>query len=227
MELSLSVIDSGIGISAELLPHIFELFTQGNRGSSVPGLGIGLSLARRLVEMHGGQIDARSDGPGTGSEFVVRLPLSATDVQPRSAEQIAVRNLARRVVVIDDNHDAANATAMLVEELGGECRVAYDGISGFHEVLAYRPEIVLLDIGMPGLDGYETCSRIRRELGRGVIVVALTGFGQEQDRDKAVRYGFDAHLTKPADPGELARLLSKLCVDPHVDAPHGGSSDTP
>ncbi len=225
MELSLSVIDSGIGISAELLPHVFELFLQGERASSLSGLGIGLALARRLVEMHGGQIDARSNGPGTGSEFVIRVPLSSTHVQPLGAEQTTVRALARRVVVIDDNHDAANATAMLVEELGGECRVAYDGTSGVREVLAYRPEIVLLDIGMPGLDGYETCSRIRRELGRGVIVVALTGFGQEQDRDKVFRSGFDAHLTKPADPKELARLLGELSVDPQVNAPGRGSSD--
>ena len=218
-ELSLSVIDSGIGISVELLPHIFKLFTQGERGSSLPGLGIGLALARQLVEMHGGHIAARSDGPGTGSEFVIRLPLSAAAVQPRSAEQMSVRTLGRRVVVIDDNHDAANTTAMLVEALGGECRVAYDGISGVHEVLAYRPEIVLLDIGMPGLDGYETCSRIRRELGHSVLVVALTGFGREQDRDKALQSGFDAHLTKPVDPKELARLLSELPVDPAVNAP--------
>ena len=225
MELSLCVIDSGIGITAELLPHIFKLFTQGERGSSVPGLGIGLALARRLVEMHGGQIDARSDGPGTGSEFVIRLPLSATHLQPRGADQTTVRALERRVVVIDDNHDAANATAMLVEELGAECRVAYDGISGVREVLAYRPEIVLLDIGMPGLDGYETCSRIRRGLGHGVIVVALTGFGREQDRDKAFQSGFDAHLTKPVDPKELARLLSELPVDPDVNAPNRHASD--
>ena len=218
-ELNLSVIDSGIGISVELLPHIFKLFTQGERGSSLPGLGIGLALARQLVEMHGGHIAARSDGAGTGSEFVIRLPLSAAAVQPRSAEQIAVRILKRRVVVIDDNHDAANTTAMLVEALGGECRVAYDGISGVHDVLAYRPEIVLLDIGMPGLDGYETCSRIRRELGHSVLVVALTGFGREQDRDKALQSGFDAHLTKPVDPKELARLLSELPVDPAVNAP--------
>ena len=219
MELSLWVIDSGIGMSAELLPHIFKLFTQGARGSSVPGLGIGLALARQLVEMQGGQIGARSDGPGTGSEFVIKLPLSATDVQPRGAEQTTVRTLARRVLVIDDNHDAANATAMLVDALGGECRVAYDGISGIRAVLAYRPEIVLLDIGMPGLDGYETCSRIRSKLGRGVIVVALTGFGREQDRDKAFQSGFDAHLTKPVDPKELARLLSELPVGPDVNAP--------
>ena len=225
MDLSLSVIDSGIGMSAELLPRIFELFTQGERGSPLPGLGIGLALARRLVEMHGGQIDARSDGPGTGSEFVIRLPLSATDMQPHSAEHITVRTLKRRVVVIDDNHDAANTTAMLVEALGGECRVAYDGISGVHEVLAYGPEIVLLDIGMPGLDGYETCSRIRRELGRGVIVVALTGFGQEQDRDKAFQSGFDLHLTKPVNPKELAELLNKLPVNPDVNAPSRVSSD--
>ena len=224
-ELSLSVIDSGVGISTEVLPHIFKLFTQGESGSSLPGLGVGLALARRLVEMHGGRIEARSGGPGTGSEIVVRLPLSATDLQPRVAEQTTVLTIARRVVIIDDNHDAANVTAMLVEELGGECRVAYDGISGVREVLAYLPEIVLLDIGMPGLDGYETCSRIRRELGRGVIVVALTGFGQEQDRDKAFRSGFDAHLTKPANPKELARLLSELPVHPHLNAPRRDSSD--
>ena len=177
-----------------------------------------MALARELVEMHGGRIDARSDGPGTGTELVIRLPVSATEVQPRGAEPITARNLARRVVVIDDNHDASNTTAMLVEALGGECRVAYDGISGVHEVLAYRPEIVLLDIGMPGLDGYETCSRIRRELGHRVIVVALTGFGREHDRDKALQSGFDAHLMKPVDPKELARLLSELPVDPDVNA---------
>ena len=225
MELSLSVIDSGIGISAELLPHIFEMFTQGERGSSQPGLGIGLALARRLVEMHGGRIDVRSDGPGRGSEFVIRLPFSATEVQPPGAEQITVRTLARRVVVIDDNRDAADVTAMLVQALGGECRTAYDGISGVREVLAYRPDIVLLDIGMPGFDGYETCARIRHELGRGVVVVALTGFGQEQDRDKAARSGFDAHMTKPAEPKELARLLSELPVDPRVHASRKDSSD--
>jgi len=224
-ELSLSVIDSGIGISAELLPHIFKMFTQGQAGSSLPGLGIGLALARRIVEMHGGQIEARSDGPGTGSEFVIRLPLSAADVRPHSAEQDAVRTHGRRVVVIDDNHDAANTTAMLVEVLGGECRIAYDGLSGVHEVLAYRPEIVLLDIGMPGLDGYETCSRIRREIGRGVTVVALTGFGREQDRDKALQSGFDAHLTKPVDPKELAKVLSELPVHPDVNAASRDSFD--
>ncbi len=225
MELYLSVIDSGIGISAELLPHVFEMFTQGERGSSQPGLGIGLALARRLVEMHGGQIDVRSDGPGRGSEFVIRLPFSATEVQLPGAEQITVRTLARRVVVIDDNRDAADVTAMLVQALGGECRTAYDGMSGVREVLAYRPDIVLLDIGMPGFDGYETCARIRHELGRGVVVVALTGFGQEQDRDKAARSGFDAHMTKPAEPKELARLLSELPVDPRVHASRKDSSD--
>jgi CheY-like chemotaxis protein len=223
-ELSLSVIDSGIGISAELLPHIFELFTQGERGTSVPGLGIGLALARRLVEMHGGEIEARSDGLGTGSAFLIQLPLPATDVQLPLAERTTAPTLARRVVVIDDNHDAADTTAMVVEALGGKCRVAYDGLSGVDEVLANRTEIVLLDIGMPGLDGYETCSRIRRGLGRDVIVVALTGFGQEQDRDKAFQCGFDAHLTKPVNPKELANVLSELRVGPDVDAPSGSCS---
>ena len=129
------------------------------------------------------------------------------------------------MVVIDDNHDATNLTAMLIETLGGECRLAYDGISVMREVLAYRPEVVLVDIGMPGLDGYETCSRIRRELGRSLFVVALTGFGQEQDRVKAIQSGFDVHLTKPVDPKELARLLSELPVDYDLHPPSRNSSD--
>ena len=221
--LSLSIIDSGIGISPELLPHIFDLFTQGDRGSAQPGLGIGLALARRIMAMHDGEIEVLSDGPGTGSQFVIRLPVAVTDVAPRTAEAIGARSLGRRVLVIDDNHDAANATAMLVDALGGESRVVYDGLSGVREALSYRPDVVLLDIGMPGFDGYQTCARIRQALGRDVTVIALTGFGQEHDRQQAVRAGFDAHLTKPADPRELAKLLGELPVNPDVKTPRNSS----
>ena len=210
-ELMLSVRDSGIGIPATFLPRVFDLFTQGDRGSSQPGLGIGLALARRLVEMHGGHIEVRSEGPGQGSEFIIRL--SAGTGSPKEEAPDAARGhaVACRVLVIDDNRDAAAMTAMLVEELGGECRTAYDGEAGLREVLNHRPDVVFLDIGMPGVDGYETCRRIRSASGDEVVIVALTGFGQEQDKEQAVRAGFSAHLTKPADPAALAHLLRSVC----------------
>jgi CheY-like chemotaxis protein len=144
---------------------VFDLFSQGDGGSSQAGLGIGLALARRLVEMQGGQIEVRSEGPGRGSEFLIRLPLCNWSLPARPVVTSVSHRIDCRVMVIDDNRDAANVMAMLVEELGGDCRTAYDGESGVREVLTYRPNIVLLDIGMPGLDGFETCRRIRRELG--------------------------------------------------------------
>ena len=206
-ELALSVTDSGIGIPETFLPRVFELFTQGDRGPSQTGLGIGLALARRLIEMHGGRIDVRSDGPGHGSEFTIRLSVASGSPQDSPAETPGREGVDCRVIVIDDNRDAAVMMAMLVEELGGECKTADDGESGLREMLDYRPDVVLLDIGMPGVDGYETCRRIRSDFGNQVVVVALTGFGQEQDKEKAARAGFSAHLTKPADPAALAHLL--------------------
>ena len=204
--LSLSVRDSGVGISADLLPRVFDLFTQGESDSAQSGLGIGLALARRLVELHDGHLDAHSEGAGRGSEFVVRLPLAAT--QPISAAVTKERRLERRILVIDDNQDAANAMAMLIQEMGGAARVAYDGEAALATLREYQPEVILLDIGMRGLDGYETCGRIRDVLGDAVLIVALTGFGQEQDKNRATRAGFDAHLTKPADGVALAGLLA-------------------
>ena len=208
-ELTLSVSDSGAGISREFLPRVFELFAQGDGASSQPGLGIGLALARRLVEMHGGTIDVRSDGRGRGSQFIIRVPLSTQPPHARPVEAVGSHGLDCRVVVIDDNQDAAELMAMLVRELGGECSAAFDGESGLQEVLAYRPDIVLLDIGMPGVDGYNTCRHIRAELGNDVLIVAVTGYGQAHDKEASVRAGFDAHLTKPADSSALARLLTQ------------------
>ena len=207
-QVSISVADSGIGISPELLPRVFDLFTQGETRSSQPGLGIGLALARRLVELHGGRLDAHSEGHGRGSEFVIQLPLATTQSVPATERPADEPRLERRVLVVDDNEDAANAMAMLVEEMGGEARVAYDGESALEMLQEYQPEVILLDIGMRGLDGYETCQRIRRVLGDRVLLVALTGFGQEQDKEKAMRAGFDAHLTKPADATALAGILA-------------------
>jgi len=207
-QLVISVADSGIGIAPKLLPRVFELFTQGDRDSTQPGLGIGLALARQLVELHGGQIGVRSGGTGHGSEFLIRVPLSAHVSREPTAGTSGRPRIDCRVMVIDDNRDAADTLAKLVEALGGECRTAYDGETGLREVLAYRPEVVLLDIGMPGMDGYETCRRIRLELGYDTLVVAVSGFGQEQDKDRATRAGFDAHLTKPADPTALEAILA-------------------
>jgi signal transduction histidine kinase/ActR/RegA family two-component response regulator len=205
--LTLSVADSGIGIPADFLPRVFDLFTQGDRESSQPGLGIGLALARRLVEMHGGRIEVRSDGAGQGSEFRIELPLSTLVPASRIAASIEQRSIECRVIVIDDNRDAATATAMLVEALGGECRTAADGECALRDMRDHRPDVVLLDIGMPGVDGYEICRRIRHEFGDDILVVALTGFGQEQDKARAQDAGFSAHLTKPADPAALTHLL--------------------
>ena len=206
---SISVADSGVGISPELLPRVFDLFTQGETRSSQPGLGIGLALARRLVELHAGRLDGHSEGDGRGSEFLIQLPLATTQSIPATERRADDRRLERRILVIDDNEDAANATAMLIEEMGGEARVAYDGEGALDMLLEYQPEMILLDIGMQGLDGYETCERIRRVLGDRVLLVALTGFGQKQDKEQATRAGFDAHLTKPADGAALAAILAR------------------
>ena len=212
-ELLLTVSDSGVGIAADMLPRVFDLFAQaGVRGQGRnTGLGIGLALARRLVEMHGGSIEARSDGVGCGSQFVIRLLLPQTPRPGAGAGVDPLRNVPDlRVVVIDDNRDAANVMAMLIETFGGVARAAYDGESGIAAVRAFRPTVVLLDIGMPGMDGYEVCRRLRQYLGASVGVVALTGWGHEKDKLSASQAGFDAHLTKPADPARLAEVIGTL-----------------
>jgi signal transduction histidine kinase len=210
-EVTVRIADSGIGISSEMLPRVFDLFTQDDTTSqrSQTGLGIGLALARRLIEMHGGSIDAHSDGPGRGSTFTLRMPVAhlAATIHA-TTPPVATPCAGRRVLVIDDNAAGARAMQRLVKALGGECRVAHNGETGLADLREYRPDIVILDIGMPGLDGYETCRRIRQEYGSSLMVVALTGWGQERDKDKAMQAGFDMHLTKPADPTLLEELLA-------------------
>jgi PAS domain S-box-containing protein len=208
-ELVLNVADTGIGIEADQLPRVFDLFAQAHPGGydRHAGLGIGLALARSLVQLHGGSITASSAGIGKGSVFTVRVPaplLTRVD----EADARASRSLAGlRVLVVDDNRDAADAMMLLVSQLGGEVRVAYDGLSALAILDEFRAAVVLLDIGMPGLDGYQTCRQIRQKMGAGVCVVAVTGWGQEQDRRLAAQAGFDTHLTKPADPQQLVELL--------------------
>jgi CheY-like chemotaxis protein len=205
---SVRVADSGVGIPPELLPRVFDLFTQGDRTSGEPGLGIGLALVRQLVQMHGGEVVARSAGHGQGSEFEIILPAAPDSDLPQPPAVEPAERLHRRVVIIDDNEDAANTLAMLIESLGGEPRVAYDGEQGIREVMAHQADVVLLDIGMHPLDGYETCRRLRQDVGQDLMVVALTGWGQAQDKEKAAAAGFNAHLTKPADPARLRAVLA-------------------
>ena len=210
--------DSGIGIAPETLPFVFDLFVQADRTSTRArgGLGIGLTLVRRLLEMHGGTVIASSAGPGKGSEFVVRLPAlvmgrTATDggKEGDSVPPSPAAAPRRRILVVDDNVDAAETLAMLLRLSGHHVRVAHDGPAALEAARSLPPEVVLLDIGMPGMDGYEVARRLRQLPGlAGAVLVALTGWGQEQDRRRSKEAGFDHHLTKPADPLALRELFA-------------------
>src|SRR5262249_7468895 len=177
-------------------------------GPDHSGLGIGLALARRLVEMHDGRIDARSEGTDLGSTFVIRVPMSHRRVEAAPTGTDG-RHLSSRVLIVDDNQDAANSMPLLDEALGGPAKTAYDPWTGLDALDEFRPEVVVLDIGMPGIDGYEMCQRIRlRPADRHVVVIALTGWGHPQDKQRALDAGFDAHLTKPVDPATFQELLA-------------------
>ncbi|HTC54235.1 MAG TPA: ATP-binding protein [Steroidobacteraceae bacterium] len=208
--LVLRISDTGIGIHKDLLPTIFGLFTQvhSDSFSRYGGLGIGLALARKLVELHGGWISATSPGPGLGTEFIVTIPATLPHLEAVAAAAPSYRLDAQRILVVDDNADAADSTALLIAQLGGEVKVAYDGMNALEMLRDFDASLVLLDIGMPGLDGYETCVRMRREKGDAIRIVAVTGWGQEEDRRRAAEAGFDAHLTKPVNPAHLAGLAT-------------------
>jgi PAS domain S-box-containing protein len=212
----ISVRDNGLGIPTAMLPRVFDLFAQVGHtlGRAQGGLGIGLALVKRLVEMHGGRVEARSNGWGTGSEFVVTLPLAspaslASTAFPPSARAPKILAPRRRFLVVDDNRDAADSLALLLEVYGAEVRVTYDGISAVAELRGWRPDVVLLDLGMPDMDGFEVAARIRKqpELA-GIMLVALTGWGQPEDRRATRAAGFDLHLVKPVSPPELRELIA-------------------
>jgi PAS domain S-box-containing protein len=204
--------DSGIGIPGEHLDSVFEMFSQlaPALDRSQGGLGIGLALVRGLAELHGGTIAAFSDGPGKGSEFVIRLPLTKTASLPgNSVPAEAPHAAGLRIVIVDDNADAAESLAMVLELEGHEVRTAGDGIAGLELIGAFAPQAVILDIGLPHLNGYEVARRIRQDYqDAGIVLIAVTGWGQQQDKQTAVTAGFDHHFTKPVDPGELQRVLS-------------------
>jgi len=211
--------DSGIGIRADMLPRVFDLFQQADRvpGRVSEGLGLGLTLVKRLTEMHGGSAEARSAGPGQGSEFIIRLPLAAgagSAAGPRGATTATREGVAvppHRVLVVDDNVDGAQSLALLLRLDGHEVRVAHDGPSALEVAASFRPDVVLLDIGLPkGMDGYAVARALRELPGLGeTVLVALTGYGQEEDRRRTAAAGFQAHLVKPASPAALRALLAR------------------
>jgi signal transduction histidine kinase/CheY-like chemotaxis protein len=210
----LRVADTGVGIAAERLPHVFDLFAVKERLPDRPtgGLGIGLPLVRALVEMQGGKVEAHSEGAGRGSEFVVRLPLKAASHTPPSPAPAGSAGGGHRLLVVEDNPDGRETLRTMLEMWGHRVEVAADGKQGVEVALALRPEVALVDIGLPLLDGYEVARRVRAALGREVYLIALTGYGQPHDHRRAFEAGFDAHLVKPADPEELRQLLQQVAA---------------
>ncbi|WP_363350883.1 PAS domain S-box protein [Methylocystis echinoides] len=214
-EAVLRIRDNGVGIAADMLPRVFDLFAQIDRHArlSEGGLGIGLALVRKLVELHGGRIAARSDGPGSGSEFIVWLPLAAAPAPaaPGGDRLVADGASSPRALVIDDDRDVGDSVGLLLESLGATVRVVYDGLSGVDLVNEFDPDLIFLDVGMPRLDGYETARRIRKtSAGKRPLLVALTGWGQVEDRRRTQEAGFDAHLTKPASVEAIQALLRSV-----------------
>ena len=208
-----SVTDNGIGIQTQMLPRVFEMFTQGDSylGRAQGGLGIGLSIVQRLIQMHGGSVEAHSGGPGSGSEFVVRLPvaLSIAGDQPTEEASLVRPTTCLRILVADDNLDSAESLAMLLTLEGNETRTAHDGIEALNVAAAFRPDVMLLDLGMPKLNGYEVCRRVRQQAwGKSILVIALTGWGQDEDKRRSLAAGVDAHLVKPVDLVALNKLLT-------------------
>jgi len=215
----LEVSDNGTGIDAELLPHVFELFEQGKRAldRTQGGLGVGLTLVQRLVQLHGGEVVASSAGPGLGAQFRVTFPCLGTAAEPAAPDDSDARlpsaAKARRILVVDDNVDVVETTTMLLSMSGHAVHSAKDGLQALHAAAQFRPEVVLLDIGLPLMDGYEVARRLRQmpEMA-GALLVALTGYGQQGDRQRGKDAGFDAHMLKPVDPHALARVIESQAV---------------
>ena len=209
----LSVKDSGVGIDSDTLPHIFDLFAQGpaTLERSQGGLGIGLTLVKRLVEMHGGSVEARSEGLGCGSEFTLRFPLLAelaSEATGSDPDDIPKPKGGRKILIIEDNEDNRNTLRALLACMGHEVDVAQDGMIGIERARAFQPEVALIDIGLPGLDGYRVAETLRTEpWAEGIVLIALTGYGQQEDRRRAFEAGFDAHLVKPVSFENLLGIL--------------------
>jgi signal transduction histidine kinase/CheY-like chemotaxis protein len=213
-EVVLRVSDNGQGIAPEMLTRIFDLFMQGDTtlDRTEGGMGVGLTLVKRLVDLHRGTVRAHSRGRGSGSEFVVRLPLAATHAAAaaRPKGTPAEPAVSRRILVIEDNSDIRELLRLKLRQLGHKVEAAEDGTRGLEQLLASPPEVALIDIGLPGINGYEIARRARATLGSKVYLVALTGYGQSEDKEKALAAGFDVHLTKPADFADLQNVLTQV-----------------
>ena len=221
-EVVIRVRDTGIGISADLLPRIFDLFVQGDRSldRSEGGLGLGLTLVKRLLAMHGGSVQAQSEGHGRGSQFTIRLPLlenPGAHEMPQTKDLGAGQSNPRRVLIVDDNRDATETLEMLLQLWGYDVRSVHSGTEALEVAPEYQPEVVLLDIGLPGMSGYEVAQRLREIPGlAGTTLVAVTGYGQESDRSRTREAGFDRHLVKPVDPSHLQEILATAPASPRV-----------
>jgi CheY-like chemotaxis protein len=221
----ITIRDNGIGIPPEKLPEMFELFVQEDRSltRSEGGLGIGLTLVRSLVGMHGGSVMASSDGRGKGSTFTVRLPASpqAKPAPALSRPAPAAREpaaQAARIIIVDDSRDTAYALSRLLKHLGHQVEIAYDGPTAIEAARRFNPRFVLLDIGLPGMDGYEVAAQLRKEdCGRDAVIIAISGYGQESDRRRSREAGFDHHLVKPMSINDLISLISQAPSHPPAD----------
>ena len=216
-EALISVSDNGVGIPSEMLPQVFDLFTQvnANLARAQGGLGIGLALVRRLVEMHGGVINASSDGPGKGSSFTVRLPMVAAEPDAAlgalSSPTGSPSQEPLRILVIDDNVDVAKTVGWMLETIGHEYCLVHEGRRAVEAARDFRPDAILLDIGMPDMDGYAVCKALRAEsLFENTVIIAQTGLGRNRDRSNSGQAGFDHHLVKPVSLDELERVLSTI-----------------
>ena len=210
-EAVVSVQDNGIGIAPHLLSHVFDMFMQVDRSTrrAQGGLGIGLTLVRSLVAMHGGSVEAKSEGPGRGSEFIVRLPVLVAEMAATRRSRPAEPLPARRIMIVDDSRDGGESLSVLLRVLGAEVCLVHSGKDALDALDPFRPDVILLDIGMPGMDGYEVARRIRANPDhRRVSLIALTGWGQDEDRQRSAAAGFDHHLVKPADIEQLRQLLT-------------------
>jgi CheY-like chemotaxis protein len=213
-QVAVTIADTGVGIAPDVLPRIFDMFTQVGRSleQSEGGLGIGLALAKRLVQLHGGIIEARSEGLGKGSEFTVLLNLAPEGSAAKHIPAVVEppeRSSARRILVAEDNDDAAEMLEVMMQMMGHEVKVVRDGLEALDAAAEFKPQVMLLDIGMPKLNGYDTARRVRQQQwGKNITLIALTGWGQEKDKQLAHEAGFDIHLVKPIDPKILQELLT-------------------
>ncbi|HEX5273035.1 MAG TPA: ATP-binding protein, partial [Gemmataceae bacterium] len=211
-----SVKDAGVGIPPQMLSRVFDMFTQVDRTleRSQGGLGVGLTIVKRLAEMHGGSVEAKSEGYGKGSEFLIHLPTVPPPAAGRAGgdgQETARPSGRHRIVLADDNTDSADSLALMLQLMGHEVRTAHDGHAAVEAAEAFRPDVVLLDIGMPRMNGYDACRAIReRPWGKDVVLVALTGWGQEEDKRRSQEAGFDRHLVKPVEPAALEKLLADV-----------------